>query len=257
MDWVRPFYERQYSWADWRRRWANPDPDDPGLAAHVQAVRRLGGPGGRRILELGSGTGHIAAALANAGHEVVAIELLEDLADNIDRLAGSVRTGSLEAVCGDFYELDVEGPFDIVAYFDGFGIGGDEDQRRLLRRIVSWLAPGGYALVDVFMPSYWIGAAGGKEEFPPGSGVWYLDRFDAEGGRMIEDMWREGDEDGVVSQTLRCYSPADLRLLLERTALRLAGFEPYSDQSYTEPCPLDQAMLYLAHLIPAALRDRC
>jgi SAM-dependent methyltransferase len=249
MDWVRPFYERQYSWADWRARWADSDPDDPALEAHVHAVRRLTGPGQKRILELGSGTGHVSAALANAGHEVVALELLDELVENIRRLAEDVRTGSLEAICGDFYEVDVAGHFDVVAYFDGFGIGTDDDQRRPLSRIALWLAPHGAALIDVFSPAYWVKASKAKEEFPPGSGVWYRDRFDPEGSRMIEDMWRRSDEDDVVSQTLRCYSPADLRLLLDGTNLRLAEIEPYSDESYTKRCALDEAMLYLACLV--------
>jgi hypothetical protein len=94
-------------------------------------------------------------------------------------------------------------------------------------------------------------SGGGTEEFPPGSGVCYRDRFDPEGSRMIEDMWRMGDEGALVSQTLRCYSPADLRLLLEGTNLRLAAIEPYADESYTKACPLDEAMLYLTRLVPA------
>jgi hypothetical protein len=47
-----------------------------------------------------------------------------------------VSVGSLRAIEGDFYETEPPGKFDVVAYFDGFGIGTDEDQRRLLRRIV-------------------------------------------------------------------------------------------------------------------------
>jgi SAM-dependent methyltransferase len=259
VDWVRGFYERQYAWADWRTRWADADPDDPAIEAHLEAVRRLTGPGRKQVLELGSGTGNVAAALANAGHDVVAIELLDDLVEHTRRLAESVRTGSLEAVCGDFYEVDPARLFDVVAYFDGFGIGTDDDQRRLLRRIDSWLTPDGSALIDVFSPASWVRSAGGTEEFPPGSGVWYRDRFDPEGSRMIEDMWRLGDEDAVVSQTLRCYSPADLRLLLEGSHLRLAAIEPYSDESYTKACSLDEAMLYLVRLVPvrdAAIQSR-
>jgi hypothetical protein len=65
---------------------------------------------------------------------------------------------------------------------------------------------------------------------------------------MVEDMWREGHEDDVVSQSLRCYSPADLRLLLAGTGLELSAVEPYRDQWYGDPCVLDDAMLYLARL---------
>ena len=81
-----------------------------------------------------------------------------------------------------------------------------------------------------------------------GSGIWYLDGFDAEGCRMIERMWRIGHDDEAVTQSLRCYSPADLRLLLEGTGLSVLDIEPFTDEVYDEPCELADAMLYLAAL---------
>jgi SAM-dependent methyltransferase len=247
MEWTRDFYAKQYQWADWRRRWGRFDPNRRDL--HVDAVARHAGRGPKRILEVGSGTGTTAAALANAGHDVVAIELQSELAEHTSELSRFV-TGSLRAIAGDFYEVDPMGPFDVVAYFDGFGIGIDEDQRRLLRLVVGWLAPGGCALVDVFVPSYWASRAGNAEEFPSGSGVRYLDGFDPAGSRMTEKMWRDGHEDDVVTQSLRCYAPADLRLLLEGTGLSLTDLEPFRDESYTESCDFADAMLYLATLSP-------
>jgi SAM-dependent methyltransferase len=247
VEWVAEFYRKQYEWADWRTRWADFDPSrsDP----HVAAVARLAGEGPRRILELGAGTGTTAAALAHAGHDVVAIELQAMLAEYIGELAnGSTGSGSLVAIGGDFYEVDPGGPFDVVAYFDGFGIGTDDDQRRLLDRVVGWLVPHGCALIDILTPWYWSKAAGNEEEFPEASGIRYRDRFDVEGSRMVEDMWRDGREDDVVTQSLRCYAPADLRLLLEGSGLELSAVEPHRDQWYGETCALDDAMLYLARL---------
>jgi SAM-dependent methyltransferase len=173
VDWVRNFYVKQYEWADWRRRWSDFDPNerDP----RVDAVTRHAGSEPLRILELGSGTGTTAAALAVAGHDVVTIEIQGELAAYTNELAAVVSGGSLRAIEGDFYATEPPGKFDVVAYFDGFGIGTDEDQRRLLRRIVGWLIPGGCALMDVLVPWYWSPRAGNEEEFPAGSGVRYLD----------------------------------------------------------------------------------
>jgi SAM-dependent methyltransferase len=249
VDWVADFYAKQYEWADWRRRWSEFDPDERDL--HVDAVTRHAGSESLRILELGSGTGTTAAALAVAGHDVVVIELLGELAAYTQELASVVTGGSLRAFPGDFYEIEPPGSFDVVTYFDGFGIGNDVDQRRLLRRIVRWLVPGGRALIDVFVPWHWKGRAGNEEEFPTGSGVHYLDGFDADGCRMTERMWRVGHEDDGVTQSLRCYSPADLRLLLEGTGLSLLDVEPFTDETYAEPCELADAMLFLAALTPA------
>jgi SAM-dependent methyltransferase len=246
MEWVPEFYRKQYEWADWRNRWADFDPTahDP----HVDAVRRLAGAGPKRILELGPGTGSTAAALAHAGHDVVTIELQPMLAEHIEELARDVEGGALRSLTGDFYEVDPGGPFDVVAYFDGFGIGGDEDQRRLLRRVGRWLTNGGCALIDVLTPWYFARTAGNEEEFPEGSGIRYREGFEAEGNRMTEQMWRAADADDVVTQSLRCYSPADLRLLLEGTDLGLVTIESYMDQWYGEPAALGDAMVYLAKL---------
>jgi SAM-dependent methyltransferase len=248
MEWVRDFYAKQYEWADWRRRWGSFDPTerDP----RVDAVTRHTGSQPSRVLELGSGTGSTAAALAIAGHEVVAIEIQDELAEHTRELAAAVTGGTLLVIAGDVYEAEPAGLFDVVVYFDGFGIGTDEDQRRLLRRVAGWLAPGGLALVDVMVPWYWVRQVGHEEEFPTGSGVHYLDGFDAEGSRMTERMWRVGHEDDAVTQSLRCYSPADLRLLLGGTGLTLVGIEPFTDERYGEPCELADAMLYLARLAP-------
>lgn len=246
MEWVPEFYRKQYEWADWRSRWADFDPaaSDP----HVDAVRRLAGEGPKRILELGAGTGSTAAALAHAGHDVVTVELQPFLAEHISELAGGVEGGSLRSIAGDFYDVDPGGPFDVVAYFDGFGIGNDEDQRRLLHRVAGWLTDEGCALIDILTPWYFAKTAGDEGEFPEGSGIRYREGYDAEGSRMTERMWRTGHEDDVVIQSLRCYSPADLRLLLEGTDLNLVEVEAYSDQWYEEPAALADAMVYLAKL---------
>jgi SAM-dependent methyltransferase len=246
MEWVPEFYRKQFEWADWRNRWADFDPAAPD--PHVDAVRRLAGDGSKRILELGPGTGSTAAALAHAGHDVVTIELQPMLAEHIAELARSVEGGSLRSLAGDFYSVDPGGPFDVVAYFDGFGIGSDEEQRRLLRRVGGWLTHEGCALIDILTPWHFAKTAGNEEEFPEGSGIRYLEGYDAERSRMTEQMWRAGDEADVIMQSLRCYSPADLRLLLEGTYLELAGIEPYTDQWYEEPAAIEDAMVYLAKL---------
>ncbi len=250
--WAADFYTRQYDWAGWPARWAAKDAAEIAAIArtHVEAVSRLAGREPKRILELGAGSGFTAAGLAAAGHTVVAVELVEACVESIRNLGGQVEGGSLHVVAGDFYEIDLVGPFDVVCYFDGFGIGSDDDQRRLLHRIQTWLSPRGCALIDVFAPWYWAKNAGTVGEFPAGSGIYYEETFDAEGCRMEERMWREGQEHDAVVQSLRCYTPADLRLLLATTDLRLASIEPYEDQTYGNTLPLMDAMLYLAKLQP-------
>jgi len=70
--------------------------------------------------------------------------------------AARTYPGSLHLVHADFLEVDLAGGFDAVAYWNGFGVGTDADQRRLLQRISSeWLRANGVALIEVANPIRW------------------------------------------------------------------------------------------------------
>ncbi|THF68003.1 class I SAM-dependent methyltransferase [Deinococcus sp. Arct2-2] len=111
-------------------------------------------------------------------------------------------------VAGDFYTVDLPLRFDTVCYWDGFGVGTDDDQRRLLARITAWLQPGATAFIDVYTPWYWAQRAGVTRAEAAYTQVY---GFDAEGCRMTDTYSAPGAE--PVTQSLRCYSPDDLRLL--------------------------------------------
>ncbi|HWD40332.1 MAG TPA: class I SAM-dependent methyltransferase, partial [Fimbriimonas sp.] len=136
LDWVKPYYTRAGEY------WG-PTGYEEGLAERVRTLSRICGAGPLRILELGAGTGEVAAMMVDAGHDVTAVEFSPTRAPNIRVLAEVLRSGRLVAVEEDFYSVSFRGLFDVVCYWDGFGIGSDEDQRRLLRRIASWLEPSG------------------------------------------------------------------------------------------------------------------
>jgi SAM-dependent methyltransferase len=222
MDWVADFYSRTGHW--WGEAEAGMGPRD---LARVEVFQTRFGDGPRRLLELGCGYGNTAAAFADAGHEVTAIELT-DRADyaavHVDR-RGAER---LRVIRGDFYEVAVEGRFDVVAYWNGFGVGSDADQRRLLSRIASeWLGPEGAALIDVFNPLVWAGWDGDVETLRPDPERGYHREltqriaFDPVSSTAIDTWTDAADPEREISQRLRCYSPADLRLLLEGTGLVL------------------------------------
>jgi SAM-dependent methyltransferase len=246
LEWVEAFYARQFIWLA----------DD--YLGEVQdrhreraaTIARLAGPPPQRVLELGAGGGQDAAASADLGFDVVAIELIPHAADHARRLAHRQRPGALSVVQGDFYEVEVAGSFDIVCYWDGFGIGSDADQRRLLRRIAAWLRPGGSALIEVYTPWYWSRATGRTMSL--GNAVRRYD-FDATGNRMLDRWWPADDPASAVEQSLRCYAPADLVLLLEGTGLTLAGVEPggtveEATGQFIPAASLAQAMSYMATL---------
>ncbi|BCJ35650.1 hypothetical protein Athai_31530 [Actinocatenispora thailandica] len=251
MDWVPEFYSTTGRW------WA------PALAAvgeqeraRAELVGRICGPGPYRILELGAGYGNTAAALAERGHQVTAVEI-SDRAEHAERHAGP----RLRVVHDDFYAVQLPGDHDVVCYFNGFGIGTDADQRRLLRRIsAEWLRPGGHALIDVMNPFVWARWAGDREhrDADPARGYAYtVDErtdFDPVHSRYTDTWWETDRPDDAITQVGRCYTPADLMLLLEGTDLAVArlfvdGIELDLDGDHVGHAPLlHQAHEYLAVL---------
>ena len=74
----------------------------------------------------------------------------------------------------------------MICYFDSFGIGTDEDQRRLLKRIRSWLKPNGCVIIEIGATWYWAGVAKGRS-MDLGACYRQYD-FDAPNSRLI-DSW--------------------------------------------------------------------
>jgi SAM-dependent methyltransferase len=223
MDWVEDFYSRTgHWWGEAESGIGDRDRD------HVDRLHRLCGTDPKRVLELGCGYGNTAAAFAEAGHRVVAVELT-DRADRAAVHADRLGPDRLQVVRGDFYTVGIAERFDAVAYWNGFGIGSDADQRRLLRRIAAWLEPGGTALVDVYNPIVWAGWNGEHELLQANPGAGYRHElqqrtaFDPVTSTAVDTWWDTAEPEHRISQRLRCYSPADLRLLLEGTGLELAG----------------------------------
>lgn len=247
MDWVKDFYSKQYQLLNspyWWQRLSMSDPPDY-AKKNAADIERLARPGHKRVLELGCGGGVTAGAIALLGHSVVAVDLVEAATENAERIAAELPHGSLSVLTADFYELEFTELFDVVCYFDGFGVGSDADQQRLLKRIASWLRPDACAIIDIYSP--WLIAARATGAPYQEGDLMLRSEFDAEHSRHLESYWHADiDESRAVTQRLRCYSPADLRLLLTGTGLALETFEPYGEEG---PCPLIESWYYRAKLV--------
>ncbi len=245
MNWALEFYTKQNAWSG---VYEEPINNDHRLKAGW--IEELTGLGSKRILELGAGGGQVAAAMAALGHDVTVVEQLPLLCKHAQKLASKVEHGKLTALQADFYTVELQGQFDIVCYYDGFGIGTDDDQRRLLKRIADWLAPSGCALIEIGTPWYPASVDG------RGWQVGQAERrynFDADGCRWLDTWWQIDKPEEAVQQSLRCYSPADLRLLLESTGLQLAQVKPggtmdWAHGKWLPVVPMERAMNYLAKL---------
>jgi SAM-dependent methyltransferase len=221
MDWVKDFYSQTGTW--WGPAESKTSERDHRRVAKVHAQA---GDGPWRILELGSGYGTTAAALATAGHTVTAVELS-------DRVRFQTPAKRLTVLNEDFYTVRLRQEFDVVCYFNGFGIGSDADQRRLLTRIAAeWLRPGGVALIDVYNPFTWNSWHGDEEHRHPDPSQGYAyelherTTFDPVTCTATDTWWPADRPHEAISQKLRCYTPADLTLLLEGTGLHLDKINP-------------------------------
>ena len=221
MDWVKDFYSRTGTW--WGPAEARVTDRDH---RRVARLHEHAGGGPKRVLELGSGYGTTAIALAEAGHTVTAVEVS-------DRVRFGVAHERVTVVNEDFHTVRLGQRFDVVCYFNGFGVGTDADQRHLLGRIAAdWLRPGGTALIDVFNPFAWAGWHGDEEHRPadPARGYAYelheRVTFDPVTCTATDTWWPADRPGEAISQVLRCYSPADLALLVEGTGLRLSHIDP-------------------------------
>lgn len=213
------------------------------LASRVTA--QLGRPG--TLLELGAGGGQFAVSAALLGHAVTALDLWAGAGEFTRRLARTQGV-NVEVVTGSFYDAPLPRTFDAVCYWDGFGIGKDAEQRHLLTRLHDWLAPAGTGFVEVYTPWYWARHAGftrQDEAYTQGYG------FEADGCRMTDTYTPAAGD--PITQSLRCYSPADLRLLLAGTGLTLTGLWPGGEydpgtRTWHPEVPLARAQSYTALL---------
>ena len=257
LDWIKDFYDQAGVW--WGVDSEIPEED----LKRAKSINRLSGLGTKRVLELGAGAGHSAAASADLGHIVTAVELSPVRARQALGLTKITRKGSLTILEADFYTVDLDSRFDVVCYWDGFGVGSDSDHRRLLRRIShDWLVPGGCALIDI-ASTFWAARQAGNEErltpLPgvPGS-VEMLRRyhFDPVHCRWIDEWQPVDSPEKALAQTVRCYTPADFLLLLEGTGLILQYVEvdgqvlDVRSNTIMTGGPLMEAYSYLVKLVP-------
>jgi len=154
--------------------------EDPGdLDLYVALATRADGP----ILELAAGTGRLAVPLAQAGHEVTAVDIDPAMLTRLRRHAadaGSATERRLDVVEADLLDLRLERArtfgLAFIALNSLFLLATREAQRRALRTMATHLAPGGLAAVDVWLPD--------ADD---------LARFD---GRMILEYVRDDPETG-------------------------------------------------------------
>ena len=128
-----------------------------GYRDDLHFYRRLADDHGGPVLELGAGTGRVTAALAAAGHAVLAVEPGDEMrARGAARL---VRDGCAERVTwieSDMrtLSLGLTVPLAIAPFHTLMHLRTLADQDAALRAVRGHLAPGGAFATDVFVPRF-------------------------------------------------------------------------------------------------------
>jgi len=203
---------------------------------------------GRRVLDLGCGTGRLAIPLARAGKEVTALDRSRAMLAYAERKAGAVTVHWVE---GDFRSFDLGGSFDLIlACGHAFqALLTEADQRAFLRCAHRHLAAGGQLAFDTRNTVPLHLDVDGKERswhsftLPGGAlvDVSGTEVYDAATGIMRYRTFRTRRDSGLRTETvvdIKFTAPDALRRLLHDCGLepgRLLG--DFSGGPLTDSAP--------------------
>lgn len=125
------------------------------FAEDLEMYRGFAERTGGSILEIGSGTGRVALALAEAGHAVVGLELSDAMRAVAQQKAERAGVAArVEFVAGDMRHFKLDRHFGLIivplnTFLHNLTL---DDQLATLRRIKLHLKPGGLLVLDCFNP---------------------------------------------------------------------------------------------------------
>jgi len=124
------------------------------LPFYLGCARRFGGP----VLELGAGTGRVLIALAEAGHEIVGVELSAAMLETASAkiVKNPTAAARIRLVEADMKNFAIQQTFSLVmipARAFQFLLT-PADQRATFDCIRRHLVPGGHLVIDLFDPNF-------------------------------------------------------------------------------------------------------
>lgn len=238
-NWANDFYKMQY-------KFIGNYPEGYHTKAANEILEQAGKPV-HSLLELGAWDGSLARALSNQVGQITTVELIKEMVEK----AKSLNPDNIETVHGSFYGVTIKHKFDAIIYIDGFGVGTDDDQLKLLKNIKYWLKDDGCALIDVYQPEHWK-KADGVEMYLNRRDMPHIKRrysYDFEENIMMDNWWHEKNEKLNNTQYLKCYTPDEIYNLCKQAGLNITGYFPhgamdYESMKYHEHASLEECLSY-------------
>lgn len=243
-NWANEFYKMQYEFI-------GNYPEGHHRDSAREILEQIG-KHAHSMLELGAWDGGLARALSKHVNQMTTVELIKEMTEK----AESLNPDNIETIHGSFYNVNLTEKFDAIIYIDGFGVGTDEDQLKLLKNIEHWLKDDGCALIDIYQPEHWKKADGVEVYLSPHS-VPNLKRrysYDFEADIMMDRWWHEKDEKLSSTQYLKCYTPDKIYNLCQQAGLSITGYFPhgamdYDNMEYEKHASLKECLSYRIKVI--------
>jgi SAM-dependent methyltransferase len=229
-------------------------------------IELLGLTPGERVLDVGCGPGRHAFALADAGFDVLGVDISPTFVDLARQAAAdaaslgagtAARTGAASFECLDARALPFDGEFDaVISLCQGaFGLSGGpgstaarlpagpELEEPVLAGMARALRPGGRLALSAFSSYFQVRYLEEGDDFDPSDGVnhEHTEIRNPAGEVRRTELWTT------------CFTPRELRLLA-----RAVGLEPLAVHGVTpgqyaaRPPALDRPELLLVAVRPAA-----
>ncbi len=204
------------------------------------------------VLDLGCGTGTVAAMMAQRGYDMIGIDISEEMLDIAQTKAQQVLF-----LQQDMTDFELYGTVDVIySALDAVNyILYKKDLKRMFRLIHNYLNPGGIFIFDINTPHKFRNVLDGNTFVYDKESVYcvwqnqydrrtelctfFIDLFYQEDGKLFEKFYEEHCE--------RAYTPEDLKSMLTESGLKTVGV--YDAFSFRKPRATSERIFIVAQKI--------